>query len=274
MIPFSHSATYRAMNEAFARVVMDLASAGPVSVVLDLAGGAGDHAAARLVGGEGARVVVLDAAWRSLARTVGVGVLRAEASADALPLRPGSVDVALVGNAIHCFEDKPRVMAELAGSLRPHGILGFNTAFYGGTLLEGTQEFYAEWVKGGLRRAKASPPTSAADRRPRRARRDSPAFRARWLTRDDFRSLVESSGLDVLSLDERVVTLTPSDVQGLCHPEGTWETDLAGVLLPGYPLDAACQALADSVGPALDAAGLTEIPRGWLEVVARRRPDR
>jgi SAM-dependent methyltransferase len=266
------------MNEAFARVVAGFASPStvPMPVVLDLAGGAGDHAAARLVGGEGARVVVVDAAWRSLARTV--GVLRAEASAGALPLRPGAVDVALVGNAIHCFDDKPEVMAELARALHPDGILAFNTAFYGGTLLDGTQEFYAEWVKGGLRRAKASSTTSAttstADRRPRRPRRDTPAFRARWLTRDDFASLAESSGFDVLALDERVVTLTPADLEGLCHPDGTWETDLAGVLLPGYPLDTACQALANSVAPALDAAGLAEIPRGWLEVVARRRPDR
>jgi ubiquinone/menaquinone biosynthesis C-methylase UbiE len=260
-VPFSESPTYKAMNRRFASVVRDQVR-GEVVRVLDLAGGAGDHAAARLVGGERAAVVVVDAAWQSLARTVSVA--RAEGSADALPLRAGALDVALVGNAVHCFEHKDRAMAELGRVLRPGGVVGFNTAFYGGTLLAGTQEFYAEWVKGGLRRA-----MSSGGRRPRH-RRDAPAFTQRWLTRDEFRSLVDEAGLDLVTLEERVVRLSRSDLEGLCHPDGTWETDLASVLLAGYPLDVACRALADSVAPALDAAGLSEVPRGWLEVVARR----
>jgi hypothetical protein len=43
----------------------------------------------------------------------------------------------------------------------------------------------------------------------------------------------------------------------------------ARVVLSGYPVELACEALGASVEVALQKEGITKIPRLWLEVAAR-----
>ena len=46
---------------------------------------------------------------------------------------------------------------------------------------------------------------------------------------------------------------------------------LASVLLSGYPVELASEALSASAGPAFAALNLTDVRRLWLEVVARKQ---
>ncbi len=46
---------------------------------------------------------------------------------------------------------------------------------------------------------------------------------------------------------------------------------LARVMISGYPVKLACEALAFAVAPALKAVGMEKVPRLWLEITARKR---
>ena len=73
------------------------------------------------------------------------------ATADHLPVRDRSADAVLMGNAIHYFKNPGRLLDEIHRVLRPGGLFAFNTSFYAGTFLPGTERFYEEWVKEAVK---------------------------------------------------------------------------------------------------------------------------
>ncbi|HEV8440143.1 MAG TPA: class I SAM-dependent methyltransferase [Methylomirabilota bacterium] len=192
-----------------------------------------------------------------------------ECSADAPPVRSGSVDVVLIGNAIHCFPDKDGLAAEIHRVLAPSGLFAFNSSFYSGTISVGTEEFYHQWLKGALEhlRQKDADLRRAGREGITRVRgRGKPAFSSRWLSPAEYGAVFERHGFEVRSVSERVYEMSQRNFETVGAYAG-----LAVVLLSGYPAEAAAEALEAAVGPAFRALGARTIPRVSLELVAVKR---
>jgi SAM-dependent methyltransferase len=194
-----------------------------------------------------------------------------QAAGDNLPLADCTVSALLLGNAIHCFIDKSRLLQGISRVLRPRAVFAFNTAFYVGSLAKGTESFYSEWVKQALRylMAREVEWRAAGNSQPLRRRgRSQPAFSNPWLTPEGYVQLLEAHGFEVLHVGERTLMMEQRHFIGLSTCEGTWEAELASALMSGYPLPLACEALTRAVDSALATAGVEALPRSWLEVVA------
>jgi ubiquinone/menaquinone biosynthesis C-methylase UbiE len=283
--PFSREVEYVELNRAFVesidlrgcRFAVDVAcGTGTLTELLWLdlrrRGGAGDPA----ILGVDVSCESLDHAVRrftesrELGAALAEGAIRfVEGSAYALPVPSGEADLLVIGNAVHVFEEPERLLAEVARVLRPGGVLAFNSSFYAGTFAPGTERFYTEWMKAALayiRREDADRRRRGADGVSRTKGLAAPAFSRPWLSSADYAHMLERCGFDVASVDERTVLMGRRAFERIGAYAG-----LASVLLSGYPVELACEALERAVGPALDAAGLVDVPRRWLELVATRR---
>jgi ubiquinone/menaquinone biosynthesis C-methylase UbiE len=201
----------------------------------------------------------------SLARARREGRVRlVQSVGDDLPLPDGSVDAVLLGNAIHLFKDKAQLLREVARVLRAGGRFGFNTAFYAGTFVPGTERFYRFWLRAAVRRIRADGRAGAGPALRSRAAA-VPAFQSRWLAAGEYAELLASCGFVVRSQQERTLRMSQASLEAV----GGYG-ELAGVLLSGYPTELACSALAGTVGEAMAEARLLDVPRHWLEVVAER----
>jgi ubiquinone/menaquinone biosynthesis C-methylase UbiE len=198
--------------------------------------------------------------------------LLVNASGVRVPLPDASADLALLGNAIHLFDSKEAVVREVARVLRSGGVFALNSAFYAGTIVPGTEAFYGEWMRQAVLYVNRRKADESSDVAPRKRCRGRPAFSNRWLTPEEYRQLVEQHGFTVLGAEERTVALTERHFEGLCAYTGTWETELAAVLMSGYPPRLASEALVGAVAPAFRAAGVEAVPRRWMEIVGVRTP--
>jgi ubiquinone/menaquinone biosynthesis C-methylase UbiE len=235
--------------------------------VLDLACGSASAVAAIAESSSGCTFVGVDISHEALVsanrRLEGVldsrQYLLLQASADQLPLSTASVNLVVMCNAIHLMSDKEQLVAEVQRVLQPNGRFAFNTPFFAGTFPSGTERFYMEWLKEAL---------AYLERKDvkRVRKRHAPAFANRWLSSDEYQALLRNHGFVVDGVGEHTVMLTRRSFEAM----GAY-SELATVLLNGYPADLACHALAASAGVALEATGLQEVPRSWLEIVGVRQ---
>jgi ubiquinone/menaquinone biosynthesis C-methylase UbiE len=188
-----------------------------------------------------------------------------EGSANELPFRDESFDFIVMGNAIQ-LTDLDRMLPEVKRILRPGGCFAFNTSFYAGTYCPGTEHVYIRWVQDALTyvrqrdaelRAKGAPGVS------RRRGQAARAFSKPWLSAADYSAKLSDAGLATRSFRERTVILTQSSFEKIGAYAG-----LAKVLLSGYPVKLASEALERSAGTTLAAVNMPEVPRYWLEMVA------
>jgi ubiquinone/menaquinone biosynthesis C-methylase UbiE len=70
-----------------------------------------------------------------------------------LPIRSATTDFVVIGNGIHNFGDdaKASLLREAFRVLRDGGWLFFNSSFYDGGVVEGTERYWLENVRGALR---------------------------------------------------------------------------------------------------------------------------
>lgn len=269
--PFSHEPEYVELNKRFLEA---LELEGPLRV-LDLA--CGTCTLTSLLLDQVARqatIIGIDLSRRSLelARTeLGepeppARVDLVEATADRLPVIANLADLVIMGNAIHCLPDLDVFLEEVVRTLKPGGTFAFNSSFYAGTFVPGTERFYDEWMKEAARFVLQRDRELKAAGLPGVKRikgRADPAFSRRWQSPAEFRALLERHGFEVFHLAERTVMMSRRAFETVGAYQG-----LAAVLLSGYPVDLACEALTRTVKSALDKVGLTEVPRYWLEVGA------
>jgi ubiquinone/menaquinone biosynthesis C-methylase UbiE len=192
----------------------------------------------------------------------------AAGSADDLPFPEAVFDCVTMTNAIHLLPDKERLIEAIARVLRPGGLLGFNSAFYAGTLVEGTHAFYHEWIKSATVRISEFDARLKAEGKPgiKRVRGTTrKAFQNPWLSREEWIALLEKHGLGAIEVDERALDLDGSFFASIGAYSGLAET-----LLSGYPVDVACEVLQSTAEPALASVNRTSVPRNWLEVWARK----
>jgi ubiquinone/menaquinone biosynthesis C-methylase UbiE len=274
--PFSKEPEYLELNREFA-AGLDLR---PGATVLDLACGTLILAAMLLPRFRGdLRMIGLDLSRRSLLigrdllREAGLpqhaGMPLIEGSADTVPLRTGTVDAVLMGNAIHMLPDIDRLLREIHRILRPGGQFAFNSSFWAGTFVPGTEKFYDEWLKATARHIQRRDAEERRAGRPgiRRVKGGRVAGSRRWWSPDEYASILDRNGFDVRGRNLRTVHLS----QHAFETVGSWE-GFAAVLVSGYPTDIACEALQATVAEGLHAVGMTSVPRYWLELkaVARR----
>lgn len=267
--PFSQEPEYIEANREFIRS-LDLASA---TGVLDLACGTGTCAELMLEVRPTLAVVGLDLSRESLliAEQHLEGRARIallQGTADELPLRSGSVDAVIMGNAIHMLPDEDKLLAEVRRVLRSGGLFAFNSSFFAGTFPEGTERFHHEWIKQAILyldrldrewRAQGRGPI------PRKRGTVRRAFSRPWPSPEEWVARLDRHAFRVQGLKQRTVMMTQRSFETIGAYAG-----FAEVILSGYPVRVASEALQAAAAPAFAEVNMNLVPRYWLEVVATR----
>lgn len=196
-----------------------------------------------------------ESALEKARRLLGNAARFARARAEAFSSVVSGVDVILFCNAIHLLPNKDRVLEESRKVLNRGGVLGFNTAFYEGCYAPGTEKFYKLWMLRSLQLLKQE-----AGLRPDRTKVEA----MRWLTPDEYQHLLRRHGFVVEDMHAEQALMPCTSWQDISQ-----YSEFANGALPGVPLEIAVPVLQKSVEQAYDELGISELPRNWLQVVAR-----
>lgn len=190
-------------------------------------------------------------------------------SAMDLPFDDGEIDLVLIGNAIHLMPDRDAFLRGVARVLRPGGQLVFNSVFYVGTFVPGTEPLYTEWMRQAVFALDALNAERAARGEgpvPRIRGKGSRAFRKDWLSAEGWGEAMRAAGIDPFFTADRPVPISREGLALVGAYGG-----LAEVLMSGYPVEVASQCLMTAAPAAFDALGLEAVPRNWLEMRGTRR---
>ncbi len=179
-----------------------------------------------------------------------------EGTAERLAMLVPQVDRVVFANAIHLIADKAAVFDQIFRSLRPGGVLAFNTTFFHGAYADGTARYYKLWVLRAMRWL-AEQGHSVT--------RGAKATAMQWLTIEQYRDLLRSVGFadPVISLHEK--PLSKESLQDI----GSFSLFIEGAL-PGIPLDLGAEALRLGADQAFAELNLSVVPRNWLQVIVQR----
>jgi ubiquinone/menaquinone biosynthesis C-methylase UbiE len=265
--PFTRHAFYQAVNRALVQRTIGLLTppAGRAARIVDL--GCGTGAVTQMVVealGERqieASIVALDPSADALAsarsRLAGshLDVRFVEGDESALT---GQADVLFLCNAIHLVENKEATIARIAEAVAPGGLFAFNSAFFSGAYVAGTENFYRLWTIRAIRWLRGARPDV-------RLAREAKATAMQWLAPQDYERLLEQHGFAVVTRTLEEVLMTLESFQDI----GRYWLFIEGAL-PGVPLDAGAEALHHGAAEVFEQQGLSAVPRNWLQVVARR----
>ncbi|HLJ80495.1 MAG TPA: class I SAM-dependent methyltransferase [Ktedonobacterales bacterium] len=268
--PFTRHQFYTDVNRALVeRTLDDLDSTHPSGEpvrIVELASGTGavtqlilDALAHRerpavIVGVDPSR----DAIHRATHRFEGRAVSFVLGDAGDLGSAIGKADAAFFCNAIHLIPDKDVCLAALADALHPGGVLAFNTTFYEGAYVAGSEPFYYALTRRSIGWLRQNHPEVRLGHRGKVTARQ-------WLSPQEYRALVGRHGLAVSYLEEVPVRFPLSAVQDI----GRYSLFIEGAL-PGVPVPIGADALAAAAALAFDDLHLECVPRKWLQLVARR----
>jgi ubiquinone/menaquinone biosynthesis C-methylase UbiE len=262
---FAQHDFYRVVNEHLVDATLQARRGpqqSPINRALDLACGTG--AVTQLLVDrvrrfrEPVEVIAVDpseSALEKARRLVGSAARFVHGTAQAFSGIASGVDVILFCNAIHLLPDKDRVIKEARAALNRHGVLGFNTSFFSGCYAPGTERFYRLWMQRALQMLKQE-----SGMRPNRSKVEA----MHWLSEDEYRDLLQRNGFSVEEMKTEVAGITCQSWKDISH-----YSEFASGALPGVPVDLAIPLLERSVEQAYRELDVTEIPRNWLQVVAR-----
>lgn len=196
-------------------------------------------------------------------------VIFEQGSADDLHFAPGRFDLAMMGNAIHLMKDKDDFLKGVHRVLAPGGLFVFNSVFFTGTFVEGTERLYTEWMKEAVQvlneknealKKAGKPPI------PRKRGTAGRAFDKGWMSSDEWQKTLERNGFEVVRNYSRTVPISQRGLELVGAYGG-----LAEVLMSGYPVEVSSECLQLAAGRAFKRLGLKEVGRNWLEVSAIKR---
>jgi ubiquinone/menaquinone biosynthesis C-methylase UbiE len=193
-------------------------------------------------------------------------VMLTEANAEVLPLRSGIADLVFMGHSIHLPPRRDELLTEIFRVMKPGATFAFNSAFYAGSNPPGTEVFYRLWMTKALAYIQEIDARLRAAGKPgiRRQRGTNPPM-IPYLAPAEWRTLLEEFGFEVTSSKERTIPMSRR-----AHETVGAYSGFARVMVSGYPVDLACEALVAAAGPAMAEAGYETLPKNWLEVTARR----
>lgn len=199
-----------------------------------------------------ASLAELDRARRRITSSI---VRFVHGSAEELSRLIPQVDVAIFCNAIHLVADKGRVLAEIRKVLRPGGALAFNTTYFKGAYVPGTERFWRSWILRAVQylRERKVPIV-----------RKQKAQAMQWYTPEEYAALVAASGFGNASWQLQEAQMSPESLEDIAR----FAMFIEGAL-PGVPLEVAAEALCRSVRDAMrDVKLVTAVPRYWLQFIA------
>ena len=185
-----------------------------------------------------------------------VAVIQGEA--EDLPQIVHNADAAFFCNAIHLVSNKLSAFQQVFSILASGGIFACNSAFYEGTYVEGTERFYQQWTMRAVRLLRKEHPEV-------RLSRDAKATAMQWLTPEDYVDLLNQAGFGSVETVKQNAIITVD----AWHDLGQYWLFIEGAL-PGAPLAFAADALGKAVYQVGQEAGLTAVPRTWLQIVATK----
>jgi ubiquinone/menaquinone biosynthesis C-methylase UbiE len=171
----------------------------------------------------------------------------------------GEADAVLFLNAIHLVPDKDAAVGRIASVLRRGGFFAANSAFYSGTYPAGSERFYHLWIRRALGWLRQHHP----DVRPSHHGK-TPAMQ--WLSPDEYDAVLRRQGLELAFQEVEQVQMPLRAWQDI----GRYSLFIEGAL-PGVPVPIGADALEASAAQAFGELGLTDVPRNWLQMVARKR---
>jgi ubiquinone/menaquinone biosynthesis C-methylase UbiE len=169
-----------------------------------------------------------------------------------------NVDAAFFCNAIHLVPDKLATFQQMASILAPRGIFAYNSAFYEGTYVPGTERFYRLWTRRAVGWLRQEHPEV-------RVSREAKAIAMQWLTQEEYIDCLKQSGFINVETHKTEAAISLDGWRDL----GQYWLFIEGAL-PGVPLAYGAAALETAVYQAGNELGLTEVPRTWLQVVATK----
>lgn len=193
-------------------------------------------------------------------------VVLVEGNAEVLPFRSGVADLVFMGHSIHLPPHREDLLREIFRVMRQGATFAFNSAFYAGSNPPGTEVFYRLWMSKALEYLKDKDTSLRAEGGPglKRQRRTNPPM-IPYLSPGEWKDLLEQHGFQVVSTHERTIQMTQR-----AHETVGAYSGFARVMVSGYPVGLACEALVHAAGPAMAEAGYETLPKNWLEVVARK----
>ncbi len=168
------------------------------------------------------------------------------------------VDTVVFCNAIHLVPDKAQVIAAISKVVRPGGVLAFNSTFFEGAYAPGTPRFYKRWVLRAIQWLRGRGYDVARER-------EMKATAMQWLSADEYRQLLHTSGFDETEVEFQEKELNCQAWEDISE----FSMFIEGAL-PGVPLEIGMEALKAGVRQTFEELRLEAVPRIWMQVVARR----
>ena len=181
-----------------------------------------------------------------------------QGEADVLPTLVREADAAFFCNAIHLIAEKRDTFRQMAAILAPGGVFACNSAFYQGSSDETTLRFSRLWIRRAVQWLHKEHPDV-------RLSREAKAIAMQWLTPEEYRRLLQESGFRQVETVQERVLLSQDGLRDL----GRYWLFIQGAL-PGVPPALGAAALSTTVYETCQELGLTEVPRRWLQIVARK----
>lgn len=191
-----------------------------------------------------------------------------EGTADCLPFCADTFDTVIMGNSLHNLPDLDLLLQEIGRVSRKGAKFAFNTSFFAGTFPSGTETVYHEWLKYSLEYIQMRNEELLNNNQPgikRKRGTSHKAFSRKWLTPDEYSQRLEANGFSVKWFCHRTIMLNEESLRKVGAYAG-----MAKVLLSGYPVEIASEALNESVTKAFEAYGKQEVRRLWLEIVSEK----
>lgn len=269
---FAAHSFYTEINRSLVhRALTSLASrpANATLTVVDMACGTG--AVTRLIAQEmqrqhrQVRIIGVDPSAEALRRAqrgmeqIGAQAEFVQGEAADLPHIVQNADAAFFCNAIHLLPDKLAAFRLMASILAPAGIFACNSGFYDGTYVEGTERFYRLWTSRAVRLLRKEHPEV-------RLSREAKAMAMQWLNADEYISQLKQGGFAQVQAYHEIGHISLDAWRDIGH----YWLFIEGAL-PGVPLSLGAAALEVAVYQAGEELGISETPRNWLQLIARKK---